>query len=156
MSSNHPKSGPNFAPAYQVSGIPFATGSVSFSEVPGPGTAADPINVKFPYVTKNILVRNTGAGNLRVAFSYSGSFAPGESHNGGVKEANQGKNYFVIPSGSKTQPVSSQTFDIRCKEIFLLADTAEATGYTLLAGLTTIDSSEFPFLTASNGFEGVG
>ena len=33
MSFNHPKAGPNYVPAYQISGIPFVTSSIDH-EVP--------------------------------------------------------------------------------------------------------------------------
>ena len=151
-----PSPGASYVPAYQTSAIPFVTSSATLSDVPAAGTASDPINIKFPYVTKNLLIRNIGANDLRLAFSYSGSFAPGENHNGGTKSSHQQRNYFLIPTGSAAANAeATQIFDIRCKEIFLLGDQGP-TGFSLVAGLTTINASNFPVLSASSGWKGVG
>ena len=70
MSLNHPKSGPNNVGSYQVSGIPFVTGSTG---------AAETITRKefpFPFATRFITLSNSsnGAGEeLRVAFSAEGA-----------------------------------------------------------------------------------
>jgi hypothetical protein len=79
MSFNHPKAGPNYVPAYQVSGIPFVTSSVA-QEVQGPHSngVSVPASISFPYVTKFVTVRNTGTKGLRVGFSADGVVAPGE------------------------------------------------------------------------------
>jgi hypothetical protein len=169
MSFNHPKAGPNSVPAYQMSGIPFVTSSVSNTEVPSSagGASIKPLKIQFPYVTKFITLRNTGISELRLAFSYTGSYAPGETmpqnevldfHAG---DRSTGRHYFLIPTGSLSgdRNASIQTFDVRCKEVYLLGN-GGTTGYSLLAGLTTIFASQFPMLTGSidgiTGFEGVG
>jgi len=151
-----PSPGASYVPAYQTSAVPYVTSSATLSDVPTAGTAADPINIKFPYVTKYLTIRNTGANDLRLAFSYSGSFAPGENHNGGTKSSHQHRNYFLIPTGSASANAeATKTFDVRCKEVFLLGD-GGSTGFSLIAGLTTINASNFPILSASNGWKGVG
>ena len=63
--------GPNYVPAYQTSGTPFVTSSAL------PSRATGPERIDFPYVTKNITVRNTGMNDLRIAFTFSGSYAQG-------------------------------------------------------------------------------
>ena len=181
MAINHPKTGPNYVPAYQVSGIPFVTASAA-NEVQCVSLSAaevrDPTVVNFPYVTKFITIRNTGNNELRVGFSERGVFAPGErlpTSAGGDSGAAKGTttldtaNYFLIPTGSggsdsNGNAQSTQTFDIRCKKIVFLSnnahanpkDTALSSSFTLLAGLTNIQASQFPILTGSSGFEGVG
>ena len=166
MAINHPKAGPNSVPAYQLSGIPFVTSSISLTEVPNSagGAATGPIKISFPYVTKFFTVRNTGANELRVAFSFTGSYDPGTTVKGGgaVPSTNSfGRNYFLIPTGSGGADAvnSVQTFDIRCKDVFLLGN-GGTTGFSLLAGLTTISRDQFPILTGSvngvTGFEGIG
>ena len=151
-----PQPGASYVPAYQTSAIPYVTSSASVTEVPAPGESIDPIHVRFPYVTKHLTIRNTGGNDLRLAFSYSGSFAPGESHHAGSKSEHQHRNYFLVPTASSNQGGSEiQTFDIRCKEIFLLGDGGN-TGFSLVAGLTTINASNFPILSASNSWKGVG
>ena len=176
MSSNWTKSGPNHVPSYQMSGIPFVTSSI-VTEVPGPdaNSVSKPIRVDFPCVTKFITIRNTGRNGLRVGFTSDGVVAPGErlasedSDKTGVTDAginSPGRHYFIIPTGSANTGFGEaiQTFDVRCKSIFFLSDaveenapgTAQSTGFSLLAGLTPITGSEFPTLTGSNGFAGVG
>ena len=168
MAINHPKAGPNSVPAYQMSGIPYVTSSVSVTEVPNAGGGANvkPIHIKFPFVTKNFTIRNTGANELRLAFSFTGSYDPGATVKGGgaVPATNEfGRNYFLIPTGSGQGTTGFngevQTFDIRCKELYLFGN-GGTTGFSLLAGLTTIPASNFPVLTGSvNGtgsFQGVG
>jgi hypothetical protein len=163
MSFNHPKAGPNFVPAYQLSGIPYVTSSISNTEVPnaGGGAAVGPIKISFPYVSKLLTVRNTGANDLRVAFSFTGSYDPGATVKGGgaVPATNSfGRNYFLVPAGAAGKD-SIQTFDIRCKEVFLFGN-GGTTGFSLMAGLTTIKADQFPILTGSvngsTGFEGIG
>jgi len=153
MSFNHPKAGANSVPAYQMSGIPFVTSSAA-TEVPRADNASPtPIQVDFPFVTKNVKVRNIGAGSLRVAFSALGSITPGQ----GTKHASLTSNYFVIPP---TDPDGGDNsiveFDVRCKSIFFTSEIA-TTGFSLFAGLTRIDISQFPVLTGSvTSFEGIG
>ena len=166
MAINHPKAGPNSVPAYQMSGIPYVTSSINNTEVPNSGGGANvkPIHVSFPYVTKNFTIRNTGNSELRLAFSFTGSYDPGATVKGGgtVPSTNIfGRNYFLIPTGSGNQGHNGeiQTFDIRCKELFLFGN-GGTTGFSLIAGLTTIPAGQFPILTGSvngsTGFEGVG
>ncbi len=176
MAINHAKAGPNSVPAYQMSGIPFVTSSVA-NEVPGPDddSVSLPVRVQFPFVTKFITVRNTGTNELRVGFSADGVVAPGEqlASENTEKAADTGRNYFLIPSASVTSNADPnyanlnntiQTFEVRCKEIYFLSNAVknnspgipQSTSFSLLAGLTLIDAKEFPALTGSSGFEGVG
>jgi hypothetical protein len=156
MSFNHPKAGANSVPAYQMSGIPFVTSSAT-SEVPrGDNASPTPIQVDFPFVTKNVKVRNIGAGSLRVSFSALGGITPGQ----GTKGASLTSNYFLIPpkddAGNAGSDNSIVDFDVRCKSIFFTAEGA-TTGFSLFAGLTRIDKSQFPVLTGSvTSFEGIG
>ena len=159
MSLNHTKAGPNLVPAYQMSGIPYVTGSVA-DEVKPPGNSNKPIEIDFPYVTKFVTVRNIGTAPLRMAFSFSGSYRPGENtYPTGVKPqaagsfggftSTPGSHYFLIPTGSGNQGHPSiQTFEVRCKKIVFQADSGTA-GFSLLAGLTTIPADQFPVMTGS-------
>jgi hypothetical protein len=149
--------GPNFVPAYQTAAVPYVTSSATIAEVPAPAANTEPIHIEFPYVTKYLTVRNTGNSGLRIGFSKSGSYAPGESGPGFIKSEHQSRNYFVVPTGSANTGFgdSTQTLDVRCKEVYFVGD-GGATGFSLIAGLTTIRTGEFPILTASKGFEGIG
>jgi len=137
------KQGPNFAPAYQVSGTPYVTGSASSTEL-----NTTPVKIVFPYVTRWIQIRNWSGstGKLRVGFTEHGV-------NGTVTN-----NYYLLDesAGGKAHSLAdTDRWEIRCKEIYLRADNgSNPTGFNLVAGLTGIES--FPVLTGSNGFKGVG
>ena len=137
MAINHPKAGANSIPAYQMSGVPFVTSSAS-------GEVTDsPLEVKFPYVTRFFVVQNTSAHPMRIGFTLDG-----------VKP-DITSNYYVL-SGNNSTP----RLELRCKSLFFARDSASNASFSLIAGLTTIESDEFPILTGSVGgtvaFEGVG
>jgi len=157
--------GPNWVPAYQTSGTPFVTSSLA------PAAGQRPLYIQFPYVTKNITIQNldnTAGDNLRLSFTESGSFGVGDALPwGGTKPqgaqnttAYQGNNFFVIPSmvsNSTTAGNSGQvTLDVRCKEVWLMSDSSNAVRFSLYAGMTGISRNQFPVLTASSNFKGVG
>ena len=65
MATNHPKAGPNSVPAYQLSGIPYVTGS-------GLGTqdlSSETRQINFPYVTRFITFSNNLRPWITVAWS---------------------------------------------------------------------------------------
>ena len=72
--------------AYQVSGMPYATGNIS--------VGATPIQVTFPYVTQWIQVTHHINADLRIGFSSNG-----------VK----GSNYFLLPGVNPSNGVSQTT-----------------------------------------------
>jgi len=148
MSLNWPKMGPNFVPAYQISGLPFVTSS-NGTELANTGNV---VKITFPFVTSNIAVTSVGGntGILRVGFTENG-----------VK-GTESQNYITLPVISN-KPVTSPQLKIRCKELFLRNDkddgTGNAVGFSVYAQLTTIKGSEFPILTGSDGifdWEGIG
>ena len=154
MSLNHHSGGPNLVPAYQMSGIPYVTSSAA-TEVPRLDNAnGHPIQVSFPFVTKFLTIRNIGANALRVAFSYTGSQTPGQ----GAKGSELTRNYFLLPAAAAGKN-DTTTFEVRCKSVFFAGE-GGTTGFSVLAGLTTINASQFPILTgsvgSSAGFQGVG
>jgi len=134
MSSNHPKAGPNSVPAYQLSGIPYVTGSTGAEETVTRKEFA------FPYVTRFITFSNTNNAAtelMSIAFTSEG-----------LDTGATQKNWFYVPANS------SVTLDVRCKSVFVT--TSADMQWSLCAGLTTIAASDFPTLTGSNGFAGVG
>lgn len=137
MSFDHPKAGPNSVPSYQLSGIPYVTGS-------GTGTenlnAAGGKQFDFPQVTRFITFSNaTASQQLYVAFASEGHVAGGDG---------SPLNFFTVP------PTSAVTLDVRCKSVFLKS--SAAIQWSMCAGLTPIMKSSFPVLTGSTGFHGVG
>ena len=154
MAQRWQKSGPNHVPAYQMSGIPFVTSSAT-TEVPRvDNAAAHPVEIKFPFVTKNIKIRNIGSSDLRIAFSYSGSLTPGQA----PKDSSLTSNYFLLPTAAAGK-IDTQDFDVRCTKVFF-AGSGGTTGFSIFAGLTTIPANQFPELTGSvagaTHFEGIG
>jgi len=105
--------GMNHVPAYQVSGIPWATGSVDCS--------SGITKITFPYVTRWIAINNHSVSdNLKVAFSTRGMgmnkfFEVGKQH------ANAGT-------------PGSQVFELKVSEIFL----SGSNKVDVIAGLTSI------------------
>jgi len=145
--------GPSFVPAYQISGVPFVTSSNG-------NELTDTVQkILFPYATRFFQITNTGNAAMRIGFSENGVIGQGGSVSGSAYEKSSPArclNYLVL-SGSGTNSVASTVrLEIRCKEIFLRRDGATNTGFSLIAGLTGVESSQFPILTGSQGFSGVG
>ena len=154
-SSRFNKNGPNFVPAYQISGVPYVTSSA------GSHGEAPVTHIKFPNVTKSLMIANTSNFGLRVAFTKSGSYGPGEKQeNGETTAASHQANYFLILPGegdAGEQKSKPTVFDVRCTEVFLRSNSASSpAGFSLFAALTGIEKDHFPTITGSNEFEGVG
>jgi hypothetical protein len=62
-----PKAGLNSVGNYQVSGIPYASASVTI-----PASGSSPLKISFPSVTKEIAIKNAGANQINIAFSLNG------------------------------------------------------------------------------------
>jgi hypothetical protein len=152
--SRFPGQGPNFAPAYQVSGVPFVTSSAGCIA----NATNTAVHIKLPYVTKSIMIKNTGDYGLRVSFTKSGSYAAGEANSDGTPVATFESNFFLIPpcnasAGDADAPPT--VFDVRVKDVFFRSnDTTNVAPFSLYAALTGIEN--FPVITGSNGFKGVG
>ncbi len=146
--SSFTKNGPNFVPAYQLSGTPYVTSSAS-TEVPAANAGAPvSLEIEFPYVTRWVVVQNIGGNALKMGFSKNGVNTSGE---GGVSS------FFTIPaqgaSADNAAPARTPRLELRCKSLHF-AGVGDTTGVQVIAGLTGIE--EFPVLTGSNGFQGIG
>ena len=148
---NRNPAGPNFVPAYQTSGIPFVTSSGE-SEITN-----TPVKVEFPSVTRFVQVENTSGAHLRIGFTSNGVQGKGAvvsgSGGGDAKKENDAvhKNYFILgPSGSTGR------LELRCKELWFMRDRGVSAGFSLIAGVTAIRPQDFPVLSGSAGFRGVG
>jgi len=123
--------------SYQVSGVPWITGS---------GAAGLAVNaehrVQFPSVAKSVTVQlhDLASDTIHIHFNSSGS-------NGGVWEGNH---YVALTSDE-----SSVTFNVKCKEIWVSnppvgnGGSGATTGYRVIAELTGIATSEMFSLTGS-------
>ena len=122
--------GASSVPEYQVSSVPFLTSSADSVELD-----TTPIQIEFPRVTRYIVITNTSdvaQAALRIGFTENGINAAETS------------NYLVL-SGTQSTP----RLELRCKTLFLRADGATNTGFSLMAGLTTIERQQYLQMTAS-------
>ena len=126
------KSGLSSAGAYQVSGVPYMSGS----GMNIPGTNNGTHKVEFPYVTQWITIENTHASiGLRVGFSELGVL--------GTTQTAPFESYIVLPARSDTRDISRITLNVRVKDIYLSADHASSTGTAqIAAGVTMVDREE--------------
>ncbi len=147
MPLNWPPAGPSDVPSYQMSAIPFVTSSN------GAEVSTSAISVKFPNATRFIVVRETEGQDLRVGFTANGVLGKGGSVSGSIPPGvpSDHRNYFVVRANETTPRL-----EVRCKEIFFVRDGNTDCGFTLLAGLTPIRPTDFPILTGSSGFVGIG
>tara|TARA_R110000824_G_scaffold46692_7_gene133859 strand:+ start:51639 stop:52049 length:411 start_codon:yes stop_codon:yes gene_type:complete len=114
--------------SYQVSGIPYITGSTSLA-------AGAEEKITFPYVTRTITVVNHSSHKLRISFNATGS--------GNVV----GGCHFVELDSDE----DSFSFNVKCKEIYVSSDPASggAIEYRLVAEMTNIPAARMYDLTGS-------
>lgn len=121
--------GPSFVPAFQVSALPWCTGSVEVTETPK--------RFRFPKLSKYVKVR--AGGNIRVGFTHDGI---------------NGSNHFLITSGT-VQEFDLRVSEIYCRtssgtgSVDVFAGLTTATGYGPLTSSTAGEGSGF-------GWTGVG
>lgn len=128
VSSHH-----NHADEYIGSGLPFA---LHIDDVDNNTTAQ---KVEFPYVTRWITVY-AHLQDIRVGFTLNG-----------VNAHPTDKNFIVVKAGTNTGRL-----ELKCKQIFLRADSADNGQASIVAGYTSIPENRFLNLTGSDGFKGVG
>ena len=107
--------------SYQVSGRPYASGSI---DCLSPAKAA-PVAVRFPKVTRWVVIANDGSDDLRVGFSSNGV--------SGSSPAIAYENYFLtVPANTITAPL-----ELKLTELWL----SGSKSVSVMAGLTFIDLS---------------
>ncbi len=120
--------GMNHVPAYQVSGIPWATGSVNCS--------SGVTKFTFPYVTRWIVINNhSTSANAKVSFSERGQGTGTPTTSNFFEVGKQ----FANASGP-----SSVRLELKVSEIFI----SGADKVDVIAGLTTIKPEK---IATSNG-----
>lgn len=126
------KPGINNVGSYQVSGLPYVTGSVLSSG--SYSTNNGQVQVSFPYVTRSITVISRSDTNIRVHFN--------DLTSGNVISA---RHYITLTAEKDTI-----TFNVKAKEIYVsLEDNISDGEFELFAELTTISSREMYDLTGS-------
>ena len=130
--------GLNNVGSYQVSGMPWVTGSVNC--LAGTGEQV----VKFPYVTKWVTINNNSGQDLRVAFSQNGVL---------------GKQYFVIPAFDVDSGGNTRTLNLKLTEIWI----SGSLKVDVVAGLTNLPVSRIDNNTVSpsgsnwsGSYDGIG
>jgi len=148
--------GLNNVGSYQMSGMPFISGSI---EVPESASATYEV-VKFPRVTKSVTVRNDNADGevMRLAFTAGGLK---DRDSAGDTSVGEYKRYIKL-SGS-----TSISLDVRCTEVYLMGDTntdvdsvgddgastAISTYATVIAVLTNIYADKSPTYVGVEGID---
>lgn len=122
--------GEGYVPAYQMSAMPWVTSSQV--------TLGQTNQHNFGSVSRFIQIRNNSpaASVLAVGFTQAGL-------------SSAKNNYFVV---SGTQSVE---IEIRTDRLFI-SGAASTSNYSLIVGLTSIQTKDFLIVTSSNGFTGVG
>lgn len=108
----HMEVGLNNVASYQVSGQPYASGSIS---------ATTAKKIEFPYVTRWVQVYNHGSSDVKVGFSKTGV---------------EGDNYFRIAAPAAGDSPSSARLELKVSELWLSGSSNN--GIDVVAGLTTI------------------
>ena len=106
--------GVNHVGAYQVSGRPFASGSIN---------ATSAVKVEFPKVTRWIYVVNHGGADCRLGFSQAGV---------------EGTNYLRLPAPDAGENSNSMRLELKIGELWL----SGSNGVDVMAGLTNIDTTK--------------
>ena len=151
MPLDYPNWGAGDVPSYQLSGVPFVTSSN------GAEVSTTPIRVQLPGVSRFLVIKETEGQDLRVGFSVAGVNGTGgvsgsvPTNPAGGESAADRRNYFVVEANT-----TSPRLEIRCKTLYFRRDGASDAGFSLIAGITPIATSQFPPLTGSAGYDGIG
>jgi len=128
--------------SYQVSGVPWITGSVN-----GLALGAED-KISFPTVAKAVTIINTDVGSTDIHVHFNSKTAT---------DVSGGLHYVAL-----NEQDSSFTFQMKCKEIYISAPAwggrsgNTAASYTIVAELTGIDTFEMFNLTGSGLTTGDG
>ena len=136
MSANWQSPGPNFVPAYQLSGTPYV---ITLTNV---DTTVNEIT--FPSATRWIIVSMTDAADLKLRIGFTAN---------GVNANPSGNPNFYLLQGTTTgdSEFYNQTprLELRCKSLFIRTDTGTCDNVSILAGLSTVSAEQFPVLTGT-------
>jgi len=141
------RSGLNHAPAYQVSGRPWASGSC-VAPVSGTTAGQGPTSqaITFPYVTRWVKINVSGAvrssAELRVGFSRHGlaDYPHGDGNAGG--------DYFTVHPGEST------VLELKVSELHFMSNTAARVTFDVVAGLTSVATTGLVFNTTGSSWSG--
>ena len=139
MSSNFYSVGLNHVGAYQVSGIPYVSGSAI------PAAQDESFRFQFQNVTKKIIVKSTSNNSVRMHFApFDLTVGPTFDF---TQDATTNDNFFVILAGAQVE------FELKCKEVFFSPVANSQTGeIQVYAELTNIPAGRMFDL---EGLEGI-
>ena len=121
--------GLNNVGSYQVSGMPFATGSLN---------ATTPMSISFPYVTQWVTIinhDNGGSAHLKVGFSQNGV---------------EGTNYFTLGPQGGNEGTQNLTINVKVSELWF----SGSSDFDVVAGLTNLPLQRINNLAGSDGIVG--
>lgn len=122
MSLYNPKPGLGDVSSYQVSSTPYLSSSLAV-----PASTDEPLEIKFPRVTKFIIVTNTlqgSATNTPFRFGFSSNGVKGVEDN----------NYLILNNGESFEA------DFRVTSLFLRSESTLIASASVAAGITGIES----------------
>ena len=115
---------------YQQSGVPYVTSSHATS---------DGESFIFPFVTRWVMIANDSGADIKVGFTQNGI------------DSNPFDNYLVVKDG-----VWTDRLELKCQRIFVKGTYSAGDQFSILAGLTNVEPSQFFAMTGSKGVAGVG
>ena len=143
------RSGINHAPAYQVSGRPWASGSCVAPISGSTGVKPNSQKVTFPYVTRwvkvqvssSVAIGALGQPELRVGFSQEGL--------NDCKGAGQmGGDYFTL------RPGETEVLELKVSELHFMSSNDSTVTFDVIAGLTSIATTALVFNTTGSSWSG--
>jgi hypothetical protein len=145
------RSGLNHAPAYQVSGRPWASGSC-VAPISGTVAGQGPTSqaVTFPYVTRwvkihvssSVAIGALGQPELRVGFSRHGLSEKGTS------STDIGGDYFTV------RPGESEVMELKISELHFMSSNDSTVTFDVVAGLTSVATTGLIFNTTGSSWSG--
>tara|TARA_R100001079_G_C4443542_1_gene150083 strand:+ start:1503 stop:1925 length:423 start_codon:yes stop_codon:yes gene_type:complete len=123
--------------AYQVSGVPYITGSNGLM------VATQETKVQFPYVTKSITVINSGSTSGQLLVHFNTAVDGADAQIGADAVTGSGHHYITLADAG-----DSVTFNVKCKEVYLTSRHGTC-GFEVFAELTGIPTASMYRLTGS-------
>ena len=152
-----PRPSHNFVPEYQMSGIPHVeTRSLVDATLEGGANGEanarvsniDSFKFTFDSVTRWITISCHGNNPIHHTLIYFNETAAKTAY---ADAANQDKHYYEINNNQQTQRL-----EIKCKEVYILPQAfGENFKVSIIAGLTNVDTVDFPVQKYENGFLGI-
>ena len=125
--------GLNNVGSYQVSGVPFVTGSLT-----APANTGTALKIEFPYVTRWISIANSSSHHIRFGFSAAGT---------------SGSNHFIVHEDN--HPTQNGPYELKCTELYIMSnDGSDRSGVYVMAGLTNIPVARINNLSGSGDVVG--